>query len=200
MDVKEWQYMGREKFFELVQELNKVRKSPYYKKVWLYGTQGYGKSHLLAALVCYLAAQDEKVVYIPDCREWLENPVGYIQAALLFAWADDITTQKEIVALRNMDDIMRFVDSQTNVIFVVDQLNALTTNECSPEEAKKRAKLHDWLVLCLSSITSVCSTSANYSEHLKTTVKKSSYIVLHVYGGLTRVSHLQIYVKMRLLT
>jgi chromosomal replication initiation ATPase DnaA len=89
-----WSYVGRMKFKELLQELKEVRESTKYTALWLYGTQGYGKFHLLAALVCYLAAADERIVYIPGCRAMLNSPVRYIQAAMLFAWADDITTQE----------------------------------------------------------------------------------------------------------
>jgi len=191
VDKNQWQYMGREKFKELVKELKNVQKSTHYTKVWLYGTRGYGKSHLLAALVCYLAAQDERVVYIPHCREWLQNPIEYIQAAMLFAWADNFTLQKEIIALSTLDEILRFFKSQ-EVVFVVDQLNALTTHECSYAEAKKRAKLHEWLDLCTSASKAVFSSSANYSEFLKSSLKENSNRVLSVYGGFTKVSCLNL--------
>jgi hypothetical protein len=48
-----WRYMGRTKFKEFLQALKDIRKDDSYDTVRLYGTQGYGKSHLLAALVCY---------------------------------------------------------------------------------------------------------------------------------------------------
>ena len=38
----------------------------------IYGTKGY---HLLAVLVCYLAAQGERVVYIPDYLASIGNLV-----------------------------------------------------------------------------------------------------------------------------
>jgi hypothetical protein len=95
-------------FRKLVEELKMVRESPTYTIVWLYGTQGYGKSHLLAVLACYLAAQDERVVYIPDCREWLRNPIGGIKKAMLFVWADEITAQEEIETLRTEAEIEDF--------------------------------------------------------------------------------------------
>jgi hypothetical protein len=108
-----WLYIGRTKFKELVQQLKVVRVSLNYTTVWLYGTRGYGKSHLLAALVCYLAARDkERVVYIPDCRAVLKNPVTYIQAAMLFAWADDTTIQEEIMRLNTEKEIERFFNSK----------------------------------------------------------------------------------------
>lgn len=187
-----WVYMGRTKFKELLQELKKVRRSGSLTIAWLYGTQGYGKSYLLAALVCYLAAQDERVVYIPDCREWLRNPVEYIQKAMLFAWADDITTQKEIMTLNTEDGIEDFITHQKNVVVVCDQLNALTKFNSSNEEMKKRAGVNNWLMRFTADHKSVFSASANYREYLTLSLEQTTYSQLRVYGGLDRVSHRKI--------
>src|SRR5256714_8019933 len=132
---RNWRYVGRTKFKELVERLKLVRDSEDTRAIWLYGTQGYGKSHLLAALVCYLAAQDERVVYIPDCRSWLLDPLTYVQAAMLFAWADDINAQNEIMTLKTQDEI-DVVLNNSDAIFVVDQMNALKTSNNTIEENK----------------------------------------------------------------
>jgi len=187
-----WSYMGRTKFKELLEKLKEVRKTRGYTTLWLYGTQGYGKSHLLAALVCYLAAQDERVVYIPDCREWLRDPVECIRVAMLFAWADDITTQKEIMTLNTEDEIETFIKRQKNVIVVVDQLNALTESNGSSEQIKKRGQLHSWLMGLTSKHTAVFSSSANYREFLEQSKRQTTNLVVPVYGGLERVSHRKI--------
>jgi hypothetical protein len=201
-----WLYIGRTKFKELLEKLKEVRKARSYTTVWLYGTQGYGKSHLLAVLVCYLAAQDERVVYIPDCREWLRNPVRNIRVAMLFAWADDITTQKEIMTLNTEVEIEAFFNrqknvSQKNVIVVVDQLNALTESNGFSEEIKRRGRLHSWLTRFTSKHTVVFSSSANYKEYLDSSKEQTSSYVVRAYGGLDRVSHRKIIsIIMRLLT
>jgi chromosomal replication initiation ATPase DnaA len=135
-----WQYVGRTKFKELLQELKKVQGSDSYSTVWLYGTQGYGKSHLLAALVCYLIAQDERVVCISDFQALLhEDPVRYLQTIMLFAWADDIATQKIIMTLNTLKEIKKFFKSRKNVIFVIDQMDALKTY--SRREKKETRRL-----------------------------------------------------------
>jgi hypothetical protein len=184
-----WSYEGRIKFRKLLEELKIARESLSDSTVWLYGTQGYGKSHLLAVLVCYLAAQDERVVYIPDCREWLRNPVRYIKKAMLFAWADDITTQEEIKTLVTETDIDTFFERQKNVLVISDQLNALTGSDCSSEEMNRRASLHGWLMSLTSDHTAVFSSSANYREFIKQADQQSSHRLVRVYGGLKRVSH-----------
>jgi hypothetical protein len=187
-----WQYVGRTKFKNLVENLENVRRGRNYSAVWLYGTQGYGKSHLLAALVCYLAAQCERVVYIPDCREWFRDPVGYLQTAMLFAWADDITAQEEICTKTTEDELEAFINSQDSIIFVVDQLNALTVYNASDEVKKKREELNRRLLRFTAKHSTVFSSSANYREHQEYKQRVSSYIILPVYGGFNRVSHRKI--------
>ena len=178
-----WQYVGRTKFKQLRQTVEDVRVSETYTTTWLYGTQGYGKSHLLAALVCYLAAQDVRVVYIPDCRELLKDFIEYIRAAMLFAWADDITTQEVIMALETEEDIRRFFKEKRDVTFVIDQMNAL---KISTEGAKNADR---WLKRFAYSHNSILSSSANYTDYLEQSIKQNSNFVLQVYGGLDKVSY-----------
>lgn len=52
-----WLYHGREKFRELVHKCEALEGSQNVKVLWPYGSRGYGKSYVLAALV-YLAALD----------------------------------------------------------------------------------------------------------------------------------------------
>jgi|SRR5947209_17602433 len=185
-----WQYVGRTKFKELLQELKKVQESDNYSTVWLYGTQGYGKSHLLAALVCYLAAQDERVVYIPDCRALLEDPVEYVLATMLFAWADDIATQKIIMTLNTLEEIREFFKSVKKVIFVVDQMNALKVD--GPREQKEREEVSGWIKRFAFRHKKVYSSSGNNADYHKQAQNQNQNRLLPVYGGLTRVSRRKI--------
>jgi hypothetical protein len=191
-----WLYVGRTKFKELLEKLKEMRETRSYTTLWLYGTQGNGKSHLLTALVCYLAAQDERVVYIPDCREWLRDPIRNVQVAMLFAWVDDITTQKEIMTLNTEAKIEAFFNRRRNAIVVVDQLNALTESNGSCEGIKRRGRLHGWLTRFTSKHTAVFSSSANYKEYLDSSKMQTSSYTMRVYGGLNRVSHRNIIIRL----
>ena len=124
-DEKNWFYMGREKFAELKDNFDYIRLAARHDALIVYGTRGYGKSHLLAALVCHLAAGEDKVVFVPDCRVFMLDPVPYTKAAMLFAWASDENKQQQIMELKDQSDIYWFFQGQKNAIFVVDQLNAL---------------------------------------------------------------------------
>jgi hypothetical protein len=188
--VKEnWQYVGRTKFKELLQELKKVEESDRYSTLWLYGTQGYGKSHLLAALVCYLTARDERVVYISSCELLLEHPVEFLRATMLFAWGDDITTQKIITALDTLGEIWEFFKSKEKVIFVIDQMDALKIGWSG--EKRKREDVSDWI----RRFTSCHKTVYSFSTHNagdKQAQNQTQTRMLPVYGGLTEVSHRKI--------
>ncbi|RPA91942.1 hypothetical protein L873DRAFT_257780 [Choiromyces venosus 120613-1] len=180
-----WVYTGREKFVELLNKLKEVQESPQNSGFWLYGTRGYGKSHLLAALVCYLTARKERVVYIPDCRECVKDPVPYIQAAMLFAWADNDQREK-IMLLDTMEMIYRYFQNARNVIFIIDQLNALASLKAdSPQVKGQKGEVEKWLLRYRTGHKFILSTSANYKTYLQTETTQASELRLHVYGGLT---------------
>src|SRR6266550_4558324 len=60
-------YMGRSQFHELQQRIENKNFLDGSETLYLYGTSGSGKSHLLAALVYYLVREGKHVFYIPDC-------------------------------------------------------------------------------------------------------------------------------------
>jgi hypothetical protein len=186
---KKWSYMGREKFAKLVEDFEMVQESPKYTALWVYGTKGYGKSHLLAIFVCYLVAQGKKVIYIPDCRECAKYPVLYFQVAMLFTWANDENKQREIMTLGNMKKISEFLKRHIDVIFVIDQMNGLEMLRGEDGETKNgNGKLRKWLKRFTALHKAVLSTSANnHSFHLMDT-KQISEATMRVYGGLTKVS------------
>jgi len=189
-DKKNWRYMGRQKFAELLAKFQLVQKSAMYNRLWVHGTEGYGKSHLLAALVCYLAALDKRVIYIPDCREWLDDdPVGYVRTAMLFAWPDK-ATQNEILALNTKRKIEWFLDRQEEVIFVIDQMNALsaeTKHGSKPLNHEAKVNLRTWITTLTSGRKPVFSASANHQEYLNRQISQTSDYTMLVYGGLTEV-------------
>ena len=191
-----WFYMGREIFTEL---LNEVQKPwlPDRSSLWVYGTRGYGKSHLLAALVYCLSAMKKRIVYIPDCRGCLIDPIPYIQAAMLFAWADDESKKEEIMALNTWTEIYGFFydfryassgDSR-ELIFVIDQMNALAELDGDSDSRKtNKANLDDWLMKFTADHKAIFSTSANYTTFLQRSRRQTTEVTIRVYGGFTPVS------------
>jgi len=184
-----WVYMGRTMFTYLVDEVKTVRESNVYCRTWLYGTQGFGKSHLLAALVCYFVAQDERVVYLPDCRALLSGPVAYVKVAMLFAWADDVDTQEEIMTLNTQGEIQTFLERQENVLFVVDQMNAFKSDGAGNKELARNVR--QWVIQFTSTHKAVFSSSANSMDDLEEFNHQTLNKVVRVYGGFTGVSRVK---------
>jgi len=184
-----WFYMGREKFKELVERVENMQRSNKISTLWLYGTKGYGKSHILATLVCHLAGQGKRVIYIPDYRECVKDSAEYFRTAMYFAWADDENMQKKIMALKSLEEIYKFLKRHKDVILVIDQMNGL--EELREESAKlkeKKGELSDYLERFRASHKAVLSTSANNRSFLLMQVKQTSDAKMRVYGGLTTVS------------
>jgi len=161
-DEENWFYTGWEKFTEVLDKFEHLIKDRRYATLTLRGTRGYSKSHLLAALVCYLAAKEKRVVYIPDCRNFIENPIDDMISAMLFAWADDESKQQRIMELNTQDDIYQFFRFQKNVIFVADQTNAFEDEEGDDGWTKmEKAEVCRWLQRCTARHKSILSSSTN---------------------------------------
>jgi hypothetical protein len=188
-DEMNWFYIGREKFAELRDRFEHICRDTTCSALVVYGSRGYGKSHLLAALVCYLAARGVKVVYIPDCREFIHSPVRYLIAAMLFAWAGDQSKQQDIMTLKTQEDINLFFEAQQDVVFVIDQLNALEKDEDNNKSTKdNKAQLDEWLSDLRTGHKAILSSSANNHSILNRVDRQSSQEIMYVYGGLTTVS------------
>jgi hypothetical protein len=90
---------------------------------------GYGKSHILAALTCLLYRQGKRVLFVPDCRAMLANPLIYIRYALLCTFAipslkEERQRIRDCTSLCELDAFSHSLDG-TTLYFVVDQVNVL---------------------------------------------------------------------------
>jgi len=190
-----FEYMGREKFDELLAEVNKLEYHVNVK-LFLYGSIGYGKSYMLAALACLLIRQGRRVVYLPDCRTLLDNMLGYVKAALLLAFGDKPDYQAKILKLKDENDIYNFLEwlSQEKKIylyFIVDQRNALDPEEGEDGITKKaRNNATQCLAKFMSLHFSITSSSANDRAERNVKAKQMNRTLIKVYGGFSEVSKL----------
>jgi hypothetical protein len=125
--MRTFQYMGRSAFHTILNEAADLHSLNGSQTLYLYGTSGTGKSHLLAALVCYLVLGRNRVIYIPDCSQLLDNPLETLRAALLFAFHDDSGLCKAIESANDVDGLIRSVKRPRHepLYLIVDQRNAL---------------------------------------------------------------------------
>jgi hypothetical protein len=78
---------------------------------------------------------------------------------MLFAWTDDTVPQ---MTLNAEDEVENFFNAQTDVIFVIDQVNALKNKESGDET--KRTKLYNWLMHFTSAFAAVFCSSTNFTD------------------------------------
>ena len=188
-----WGYMAREKFKELLQGADEPLEDPD-AGLWFYGTIGYGKSHLLAALVCYLLSTGSQVIYIPDCEQCLRDPIEYVRAAMVLAWAGNPALQMKILDLETRLDILQFFNDRATegcwIVFVVDQMNALEPigdNSESDDDLRNKESLEAWLYECSSQHMTIVGLSANNISFPRLQQSQRNYLRVNAYGGLTEV-------------
>lgn len=166
-----------------------------WNELYLYGTFGYGKSHVLAALACYLIRQGEEVVYLPDCRAMLRNFVGYIKGALLLTFADSVELQGKVEELRDEQAIEDFLDEHAHserLFIIVDQMNALEEDKEGNRDridnnTKRSATI--WLnKYCLRGFF-IQRASANHNPFRHMQHQQTDDIKIEAQGGFSKVSN-----------
>ena len=186
-------YTGREQFEDLWIQASKMKKDPHEAQLFLCGTMGYGKSHLLACLACLLIKEGETVVYLPDCRAMLWGVVPYVKAAMLLTFGDGGDMQEEVQQLSSMEDIQNFFEKRSpeDIFFIIDQWNALElekdiSRDNVSNDQKSRAQ--QFLDMISATHRRIWSASANYLTFRYMEQKQRNEITIYVQGGLTKVS------------
>jgi hypothetical protein len=126
---------------------------------------GYGKSHILAALACLLRRRGDRVIYLPDCRQMLVDPVLYGKSALLCAFSDQHSSTKRdtIQSLSSSDEILDFCWG-LGLYVIADQINALEEEDRDTDKipnTEKRSLSSLLRKLSIGNIMITCA-SANY--------------------------------------
>ena len=195
-DISEAQftYVGREMFKELWNKVETMRQIPHARDLFLCGTMGYGKSHILACIALLLIQKGEGVVYLPDCRALLGNVVPYVKAAMLLTFGDSPVIQQRVQGLRTMEDITDFFLRRTplrKIFFIIDQFNALepVTEGCRGDISNEEK---DIVEMFLSNITGshrrIRGAFANSMTIRHLARGQTNDIKIYVEGGLSEVS------------
>ena len=185
-------YMGREKFRELWESVEKISPNRW-GEIFLYGTSGYGKSHLLAALACFLIQQGKEVVYLPDCRTMLLGFVNYIKSALLLAFSGSEERQEQVWGLKNAEDIQNFLEQPAHwgLYIIIDQVNALETSKASQDESSNsvKEKVRTFLNTLSFHHHVIRSASPNFVTFQHMQRKQTHDIKITAQNGLSKVSN-----------
>ena len=185
-------YMGRERFHELWAGISKMENDGW-DRLYLYGTAGYGKSHMLAALACLLIKQQKGVVYLPDCRAMLSGFVPYIKVALLLTFGDSPKRQQMVEALKTEKDIEIFLYNHARLerlYFIVDHINALEPTAADQDKRSNHKKSHvaSWLGKFSFGHCLIESASPSYRNFRYLKQDQTNAIKIVTQGGLSKAS------------
>ena len=184
--IYHFEYMGRSRFRELQDRIKQTNFLTGDDKLYLYGTPGSGKSHLLAALVYHLICEGKRVIYLPDCCAFLQDPAGVIWTALCFAFYDSASLNV-IKNIHAVDELIHFMFGHKELYIIVDQLNALEVSGSSASDAHRVVHAmkfgHHYIF----------SASANEETCREADGKQTDHSVLRIFGRMSKVrQHLHV--------
>jgi hypothetical protein len=171
-----------------------------YAKLLVYGTPGWGKSYMMAAAAAVLqrdfltGRSYLRVVYLPDCGQLRAKPVGYMQKALLLAFADQPSRMQQVVACNSIDALVRFVDSvplsECFMLFLADQTNKLTSKP-TDDATKSAARGEARRLLEQASFSHFLVEAISINDSNKEDVgqKQENRKEMPVFGEMSQVSH-----------
>ncbi|PKK57888.1 hypothetical protein RhiirC2_763739, partial [Rhizophagus irregularis] len=175
--------MGRTKFEQVLEDINKLRPRSYMK-LFIYGTVGYGKSHILTAIACFLFRTRRRVVFLPDCRQLAVDPVEYIKLALFLTYENDDVKISEINACEDFCQIIKFCKSlEEKLYFIVDQMNALDEGDNTGISLEKKRQIRENLDKMVDNHFYIMSSSANNKTMLHLMAKQTGELKIKLFGG-----------------
>ena len=128
-------YVGRTRFSSTLDELDKTGHE-INLEVNLYGTKGYGKSHILAAIVVWRIMKGKRVVYIPLARSMAKSPFDYLRDSLIMAFAEDDDKLDQIDLCSDINSLVTWAWSESFELYV-DQFNSLEESSKISEKEKE---------------------------------------------------------------
>ncbi|KAF8327351.1 hypothetical protein F5887DRAFT_1274679 [Amanita rubescens] len=182
--IDHFEYMGRSQFHKLQERIKNRNFLEGAEPIYLYGTSGSGKSHLLAALVYRLVRDGKRVFYIPDCYSLLLNPEQTIRAAWHFAFHDS-PVLGTIEYPHDVDALIRSTKNDRDIYIIVDQVNALEVTENKSLEKEKQQAI-DWLDNLRFNHRYIFSASANENSYREAYKKQNGISVFEMFGGMSK--------------
>jgi hypothetical protein len=184
--VKCFPYMGRSKFHELWSHMQRPSFLDGDENLYLYGSSGSGKSHILAALACRLIRDGEQVVYVPDCASLLADFPKTVRTALCCAFHDSVFLETINSAL-DVDALLEFWDEHRHLYFIVDQLNVLEVGGHTASLDDEKRQVMKWLNKMQLNHKYIFSASANEKSNAQFDMKQSGTTVIRFLGGMNEV-------------
>lgn len=191
-DVSEegwFEYQGRISFSELLAHSKEILTPKKRKVVYLRGSMGSGKSHILAAVVCSLFKEHYRPIFISDCRAFVKNPLLQLKSAMILTFSDDEDTCRRIYKCRDKDQLLLCMADLTcrykhKIIFLFDQINALDEDDTSHGTEKEKEPAKELFNLITGVLPLIKAASANHFYAINSKSANTGEILMDLYGGM----------------
>ncbi|PVF91149.1 hypothetical protein CPB86DRAFT_878666 [Serendipita vermifera] len=117
-----------------------VRSNDFEDKrinVYLDGSTGTGKSHLLAALAVRLIKEGNAVIYIPDCGDLVHCFEERLRATLCFAFYNNPVAYKAVESASGIEELLKLSKRIKNKYIIIDHFNSLVTKSGDSDRDSK---------------------------------------------------------------
>jgi hypothetical protein len=143
-------------------------------------------NHISLLRLCITSFVKENVLYIPDCRALLQEPVEAIWTALRFAFYDSASLN-DIKNIHDVGELIRFISGHKDLYIVVDQLNAFEVASNDASNARRVVQAMKF------GRRYIFSASADEETNREADGKQTDHSVLRIFGGMSKVhQHLHI--------
>lgn len=181
-------FIGRTAFKNIYDDMWSERLTRRY-----HGTEGYGKSYILAGIVSLLLVNGLRVVYVPDCGELASNdPVRRLRRTLYTSFHDRPHRQTMVAELKTEKDIIRFcVQYRGKLVFIFDHYDAIedsglstSVTEIGQERKRQLRELLDDISYGYRRV--FCSSGNHLTSRLKQEAMKND-VYVDLCGGFNEV-------------
>ena len=142
-------------------------------------------------MVCLLMRKKRKVVFLPDCKQLLREPVDYFRSALLLTFAAEPAAQAQVAGLCTVDAVIGFCKAHNDLTFIVDQYNALEQDMKKDDADTLQAKSVARRLIDSASYDRALLKAASANNFTARVIhdKQLNMNIVTLFGGLTPVNH-----------
>jgi len=162
-----------------------------YQELYINGSLGWGKSHLVGALVCYLMKLGKRVVYAPDAQ-WLNGACfQYVRDCARLTFADDAEIRGILGKCQDLQDLKNFAgyvaESGITMYIFLDQANALEDQSAGRTPASVRREAAVFLGSLSYSHLLIQCANGNVGMADVARLAQENVLKMYMNGGLTEV-------------
>lgn len=179
-------YMGRSVLPKLCEEIERQTTQDKILPINVYGTKGYGKSHIIAATVLLMIKEKkQRVLFLPQARDMAaKGTTEYLRRAALLTFADDDNITSDLLDCATSDDLVRLLKAQL-FILVSDQMNSL--EEDLKLNAEDKSPVRSVIKSLGEKVLHIRGFSANNDTAKVFATTQRSEIDLPWFGGFSKV-------------